>query len=149
MNLQTALQRLEKHIQEIPELFRQIPADTILVKPAPNKWSKQEILGHLIDSALNNLKRFTDAQIHPQPYQVLRYIQDEVVAVNRYRQLPLEHLLQLWSVLNKQIGYVVSNIPAEKLSYIIITPAGESHTLEWLAIDYVEHMEHHLKQVFG
>ena len=149
MNLQTALQLLEKHIQEVPEQFTQFPGDSILKKPAPGKWSKQEILGHLIDSALNNLKRFTDAQVLPQPYQVLRYQQDDVVAANRYQQLPLEHLLQLWSVLNKQVHFVVSNIPIEKLSYIIITPAGESHTLEWLAIDYVEHMEHHLRQVFG
>jgi len=149
MNLQTALQLLENHIQEVPEQFTQIPADSILKKPAPGKWSKQEILGHLIDSALNNLKRFTDAQVLPQPYQVLRYQQDDVVAANRYQQLPLEHLLQLWSVLNKQVHFVVSNIPIEKLSYIIITPAGESHTLEWLAIDYVEHMEHHLRQLFG
>jgi len=69
------------------------------------------------------------------------------VIINRYQQLPLEHLLQLWSLLNKQIFYVVSNIPADKLAYTIITPAGESKTLEWLAIDYVEHMEHHLKQI--
>ena len=119
----------------------------MLQKPAPGKWSKQEILGHLIDSALNNLKRFTDAQYAPQPYQVLRYQQDDCVIINRYQQLPLEHLLQLWSLLNKQIFYVVSNIPADKLAYTIITPAGESKTLEWLAIDYVEHMEHHLKQI--
>ena len=24
-------------------------------KPSPEKWSKKEILGHLIDSAINNL----------------------------------------------------------------------------------------------
>ena len=62
MNLQTALQQLEKHIQEVPEKFKQLPAESILKKPAPGKWSKQEILGHLIDSAINNLKRFIDAQ---------------------------------------------------------------------------------------
>lgn len=149
MNLQTALSQLEKHIQEVPERYQQTPVDVLLQRPAPNKWSKQEILGHLTDSAVNNLKRFTDAQYLPQPYQVLRYQQDDAVAVNRYQQLPLEHLLQLWSALNKQIAYVISNIPTEKLAYTIITPSGVSQTLEWLAIDYVEHMEHHLKQVFG
>jgi hypothetical protein len=95
------------------------------------------------------LKRFIDAQYLPRPYQVIRYQQDDVVAINRYQQLPADHLLQLWSLLNKQIVYVVSNIPNEKLSYTVIIPSGEHRTLEWLAIDYVEHMEHHLKQVFG
>jgi hypothetical protein len=149
MNLQTALQQLEKHIQEVPEQFKQLPAESILKKPAPGKWSKQEILGHLIDSAINNLKRFTDIQYFPQPYTVMRYNQDELVVINHYQQLPLAHLLQLWSILNKQVLYVAGNIPAEKLAYAIITTSGESKTLEWLAIDYVEHMEHHLKQVIG
>jgi hypothetical protein len=149
MNLQTALSQLEKHIQEVPEQFKQLPAESILKKPAPGKWSKQEVLGHLIDSAINNLKRFTDIQCFPQPYTVLRYQQDDLVVINLYQQLPADHLLQLWSILNKQVLHVVSNIPPEKLAYTIITPPGDAHTLEWLAIDYVEHMEHHLKQVFG
>jgi hypothetical protein len=149
MNLQTALSQLEKHIQEVFLQFKPVARDVMLQKPAPGKWSKQEILGHLIDSAINNLKRFTDAQYAPQPYQVLRYNQDELVVINRYQLLPWEHLLQLWSILNKQVLNVAGNIPAEKLAYTIITTSGESKTLEWLVIDYVEHMEHHLKQLFG
>lgn len=147
MDLQTAILHLEKHIQEVPERLQQFAAEVLLQKPAPGKWSKQEILGHLIDSAINNLKRFADTQYSPQPYTVIRYNQDELVIINCYQQLPLAHLLQLWSILNKQILHVLSNIPPEKLTYDIITPAGELHTLEWLAIDYVEHMEHHLKQI--
>src|SRR5262245_5252597 len=100
MNLQTALSQLEKHIQEVPERFKQFSAETVLQKPAPGKWSKQEILGHLIDSAINNLKRFTDTQYFPQPYTVIRYNQDELVIINRYQQLSLEYLLNLWSILN-------------------------------------------------
>ena len=34
-------------------------------KPAPNKWSKKEILGHLIDSAANNHQRFMRLQLTP------------------------------------------------------------------------------------
>jgi hypothetical protein len=32
-------------------------------KPAPDRWSKKEILGHLIDSAGNNHQRFVRAQL--------------------------------------------------------------------------------------
>ena len=149
MNLQTALSQLEKHIQEVPQHVNQFSPEVLLHKPTPGKWSKQEILGHLIDSAINNLKRFTDIQCFSQPYTVIRYQQDDLVIINRYQQLPLEHMLQLWSVLNKQIVNIISTIPADKLPYTVIIPSGESKTLEWLAIDYVEHMEHHLKQIFG
>lgn len=149
MNLQTALIQLEKHIQEVPARFKQLPSDTLLTKPAPGKWSKQEILGHLIDSAINNLKRFTDTQYFPQPYTVIRYNQDELVIINRYQQLPIDQLLQLWQILNKQVLNVVSTISADKLAYTVIIPSGDAKTLEWLAIDYVDHMEHHLRQIFG
>lgn len=147
MNLQTALLQLEKHIQEVPEHFKQFSSEILLQKPAPGKWSKQEILGHLIDSAINNLKRFTDTQYFPQPYTVTRYNQDELIVINRYQQQPLAHLLQLWAVLNKQVAQVISSMPTDKLGYTVIIPSGDSKTLEWLAIDYVEHMEHHLKQI--
>lgn len=149
MNLQAAISQLEKHIQEMPGQFSQISKEALLQRPGPGKWSKQEILGHLIDSAINNLKRFIDAQYLPRPYQVIRYQQEDVVVINRYQQLPTDHLLQLWSLLNQQIVFVVSSIPIEKLSYTVIIPSGETRTLEWLAIDYVEHMEHHFKQIFG
>ncbi len=147
MDLQTAILHLEKHIQEVPERFKQFAAEILLQKPAPGKWSKQEILGHLIDSAINNLKRFTDTQYFPQPYTVMRYNQDELVIINRYQQLPLAHLLQLWSVLNRQVVNVMRTFPADKLAYTVIIPSGEPKTLEWLAIDYVVHLEHHLKQI--
>jgi hypothetical protein len=63
--------------------------------------------------------------------------------------LPAEHLLSLWQQLNRQIVYVVKKIPDEKLAYpIIVASNGEAKTLEWLIIDYVDHMEHHLRQIF-
>jgi hypothetical protein len=145
--MKQAIERLNQHINTVPVEFQQFSPEALLQKPAPGKWSKQEILGHLIDSAINNLKRFTDSQYLPQPYTVIRYQQDDLVAVNHYQQLPLSHLLDLWKKLNEQIVYAVDHIPPGKLSYVIIIPSGEPKTLEWLIIDYVEHMEHHLKQV--
>lgn len=141
------IQRLNKHIGELPQRFRNFSEEQRLQKPAPGKWSKQEILGHLIDSAINNLKRFTEIPFLPQPYTVIRYRQDDLVIINHYQELPIDHLLDLWQHLNKQIVYVVDRIPSEKLGYSVIIPAGEEKTLTWLIADYVDHMEHHLRQI--
>ncbi len=144
-----AIQHLDRFIEEIPARYRAFGRDELLQRPAPGKWSRQEILGHLIDSAINNLKRFTDIQVLPQPYQVVRYQQDALVAINDYQQLPLEHLLQLWQALNRQIVLVAGRVPPAKLSLSILPPGStETKTLEWLIIDYVLHMEHHWRQVF-
>ena len=146
----TAMQHLNRFMEEIPGRYRALGIDVLRQRPAPGKWSKQEILGHLIDSALNNLKRFTDIQALPQPYQVQRYQQDALVMINDYQQLPLEHLLTTWQALNRQIVYLVDRIPPAKLSQLLLLPpaATETKTLEWLIIDYVLHMEHHWRQVF-
>lgn len=143
------IERLHLHIENVPVKFMSIPQPARLQHPAPGKWSSQEILGHLIDSAINNLRRFTEIQFLPQPFTVVGYKQENLVVVNNYQQLPAGHLLSLWQQLNRQIIYVIENIPAEKLSTPVIIPPAKNETLQWLIVDYVDHMEHHLRQIFG
>jgi hypothetical protein len=151
INIELALNRLTNHIDSMAAIFREYSMEELLNKPAPGKWSKQEILGHLIDSAINNLKRFTEIQFLPQPYKVISYRQNELVAINHYQELPLTHLLDLWKTLNQQVIYVVQNIPPEKLDYPVDPQYdnGEMKSLGWIICDYVAHLEHHLRQITG
>ena len=145
-----AMQELENHIETFPGKLKQVSAEDLLKRPAPGKWSKQEILGHLVDSAINNLKRFTEIQFFPQPYSVISYRQNELVMVNDYQNLSLDHLLDLWQALNRQVVLVVKRIPADKLDYPV-DPQYENReikTLGWIICDYVAHMEHHFTQIF-
>jgi len=146
-----AMKQLEIHITNFPVKLKELSSEDLLKRPAPGKWSKQEILGHLVDSAINNLKRFTEIQFLPQPYTVISYKQNELIIVNDYQNLPLQHLLDLWEVLNKQIVFVVNGISNEKLSYPV-DPQYENEelkTLSWIICDYVAHMEHHFRQIFS
>ena len=118
-----------------------------LTEKDTGKWSRKEILGHLIDSAINNLKRFTDAQFTDEPFSVQSYNQNQLVVVNRYQYLPVEHLLALWSSLNTQILFVAEAMPTDELTKSIQFQQSDvqTHTLGWLIEDYVAHLEHHLK----
>ena len=106
INVAVAMDQLNDHLQQMNGRFEKFSKEELLSKSAPNKWSRLEILGHLIDSAINNLKRFTEIQFQPQPYQVVSYQQNELVAVNNYQNLPVAHLLDLWKTLNQQIIYI-------------------------------------------
>lgn len=119
INVAVAMDQLDDHVQQMAGRFEKFSKEELLSKPAPNKWSRLEILGHLIDSAINNLKRFTEIQFLPPPYKVVSYRQNELVAVNNYQNLPVGHLLDLWKTLNQQIIYVVKNIPQEKLNFSV------------------------------
>ena len=59
-------------------------------KSSPEKWSKKEILGHLIDSAVNNLQRFTEIQFQDKPYPIQKYDQDQLVIANDYQNASIE-----------------------------------------------------------
>jgi hypothetical protein len=81
---------------------------------------------------------------------VIHYKQNELVIVNDYQNLPLQHLLDLWRVLNQQIVLVVKKTTVEKLDYPV-DPQYENKelkTLSWIICDYVAHMEHHFRQIF-
>jgi hypothetical protein len=150
IDVAAAMQQLEIHIETFPGKLKKLASEELLKRPSPGKWSKQEILGHLIDSAINNLKRFTEIQFLPQPYSVISYRQNELITVNDYQNLRLQHLLDLWQALNRQIVLVVKNIPVEKLDYPV-DPQYENKelkTLSWIICDYVAHMEHHFRQIF-
>lgn len=150
-NLKEITQRLENHINKFPGNISKFSEEELQKRPSENKWSKKEILGHLIDSAINNLKRFTDIQFSPSPYVVTTYSQVDLVIVNRYNDLPLEHLLNLWTSLNNQIVYVIINMPPDKLELPVDPQYGgkELRSLIWIIGDYVAHMEHHFKQIFN
>ena len=145
-SISPAIDRLRIHIVQIPERLTALSED-VLTQKTPGKWSRKEILGHLIDSAVNNLKRFTDAQYADEFYTLQGYNQDKLVAVNHYQDLPLAHLLTLWSSLNTQIVFVAASIPADVLGKKIRfnQDSVSDQTLSWLVEDYVAHLEHHLK----
>ncbi|RUS46941.1 DinB family protein [Cohnella sp. AR92] len=142
-----ALAKLKELITEVPLKIQAIPEENLTAKPQPNKWSKKEILGHLCDSALVNLQRFVRAQYEPLPYQVLKYEQDQWVDRMNYRALPTAHLLNLWAALNNQIVAVLENISEDKLKNSCDVGEAKIVSLEWLIDDYLEHMEHHLRQI--
>jgi len=136
-------------IYYVPKEIKRMSEIDVSKKPSPTKWSKKEILGHLCDSAIMNIERFIKIQYEKQPYILPTYNQNEWVAKQNYQDTPIEEILTLFYVLNKQIIAIINNIPDEKRSYLCDIGNNELKTLEWLIQDYYDHMEHHLKkQIF-
>ena len=80
------------------------------IHPGPGRWSRKEILGHLIDSALNNHRRIVGASLAPPPHQLRPYDQDAWVRVADYQHLPCADLLALWTNLNHLILHLIDRI---------------------------------------
>ncbi len=112
------------------------------------KWVKKEILGHLIDSAVNNHQRFVRAQF-ADPFVGPGYDQQSWVALHRYRTRPWIELSELWVALNRHVAAVIESVSAEKLATSCIIGGGEAATLEWWMRDYLRHLKHHLEQILA
>lgn len=131
-------------LDESYEKFQHIADDDWNLKPAPNKWSKKEILGHLADSAMNNIHRFI--RIRQGDQTNIFYDQDFWVSANDYQFQDLESITMLWRSVNLQISRIWRKTWDTDLQKTIPVK-DETPTLQFLMEDYIDHLNHHLKQI--
>lgn len=127
--------------------FKNIANTDWNAKTNPIKWSKKETLGHLIDSAANNLRRLMVGQ-YEQGTKIV-YDQDKWVTYQNYQEMNIDDIKMLWKLLNSQLAVVISRIPQSKLDDICDTGIGkaEVHSLVYFIEDYTVHLKYHLKQI--
>lgn len=124
-----------------------ISPEKAAIRPAPGKWSKKEILGHLIDSASNNQHKFIRAQQAESRFEFPPYDQDHWVAAQDYQSADWPGMIVLWTLYNRHLAHVIAHIPQDKLAIPCRIDYDHDMTLEEIVIDYLGHMRHHLAQI--
>ena len=132
--------------EAVSQQLAKIGDEEASVRPAPDEWSKKEIVGHLIDSATNNHHRFVRAQLDDE-LVCPGYEQEEWVRVQAHNEVPWEQLIRLGRVYHLHLAHLVSKIPSEKLETACRIGPFEPVTLRVLVEDYLVHMRLHLKQL--
>ena len=141
-------QRLHSLLEKGMTYLDNADLEALSLKTSSERWSKKEVLGHLIDSGINNLRRFTEIQFEPKPYQIQDYKQDELVRVNNYQDASIEELTAFWKAVNTRIQRVILRQTDSTLVYPVVLGNGETVDLNFLIRYYVAHLEHHLNQIF-
>src|SRR5664279_3432566 len=103
--MENSIQQLQSIIAGYAEQLNSLSEERWMYKPNPAKWSMKEVLGHLIDSAQNNIRRFIVAQYEDRPMIV--YAQDNWVTAANYQSYMTYDLVDLWVLLNKHICQVL------------------------------------------
>jgi hypothetical protein len=138
---------LHAAIADAVVLFSAIDDATSLARLRPDGWCVREIVGHLIDSACNNHRRF----VIGQSGGVARfdgYLQDEWVARQRYAGASWSDLVALWTAYNRHLRHLMQHTTPEAAAMSAVAPDGaETVTLGFLMHDYVRHLRQHLDQV--
>jgi hypothetical protein len=147
---------LREAVDEGLALILAAPEERTARHPQPHGWCAREIIGHLIDSACNNHRRFIINQSADRLI-VDSYDQNEWVAKQRYAEQPAARLAALWAVYNRHLATVIEQIPDDVLNrergpighlgFGYVTTSDSLATIGHLAEDYVGHIRHHLGQI--
>lgn len=127
-------------------------------KPLINKWSKQEILGHLIDSAYNNHQRIIRAEKNGNLI-FEGYDQNDWVSKNNYQNRDAKEIISLFISVNQHIAHLISHLSEEELYKTTndhnfdkismkTVEQGKPSSLSYLIEDYIIHLKHHLSQIY-
>jgi len=107
------------------------------------KWSGKQVIGHLTDSAVNNLRRIILLQIEAGQ-SLSGYEQMAWVSLQHYAEREWAQVLALWFSLNEHLAWAIAHMEKARLANRGVVE-GEPLTLGFLIEDYVAHMEHHLR----
>jgi hypothetical protein len=131
---------------EIVDRLREIDEATAARPRAPGKWSRKQILGHLVDSAANNHQRFVRLQLSTH-IDLPGYDGDDWVRLQRYQDRPWREIIELWRAYNVQLASLIRDVNAAALLNVWRKPDGQELNLEFIMRDYVVHLRHHLEQI--
>jgi len=147
--MKETISKLDQQLQIALNYLDQTTEAELELRPVEGKWSKKEILGHLIDSAYNNIRRFNEIQFEAKPYKIIKYNQVALVKSNNYQNADIAILKNLWLTLNTRVLEIIKNQTEETLNYKIELEENEFSDLRFLMTDYVEHLAHHVRQIQG
>lgn len=139
---------IENTVDEACEQLKRMPKEAIEARIDPSAWSVKEIIGHLVDSASNNLQRFvrlqvSDGLIFPDYSQD----NDAWVSIQRYQEAPWDDLLSFWRLFNHHLSRVIRTVNKGCIDNIWVLDDDTSITLGELMIDYLRHLRGHLGQI--
>lgn len=139
--------RLRVVVHTCVPLLSRIDPDDAAKRPAPGKWSRKEILGHLIDSACNNQQKFVRVLTSSGQLEFVGYAQDAWVASQHYQAADWGELVQFWRSYNMHLASLIERADVARLGFTVRIDGHGPFRLDFVMADYVEHLKHHLKAV--
>lgn len=137
---------IREQLQIWGETLRKVTDLQAANRPTATKWSTKEILGHLIDSAINNNVRIIRSQ-QISLLEIPGYDQEFWTKGQAWQFTDWQEIITLWISINAHLALTIRTIPTDALQNRIKVNENEPVTLGYLIGDYLVHMKHHLTQI--
>lgn len=134
----------------VPRLLA-LPEETIVTKRNSQNRSVKQIVGHMVDSASNNIHRIVHLQYQPLPLIFPNYAShgnnDRWIAIQNYQAEEWHDLVQLWKYVNTHIAHVIRNVDLGKLGTEWVAGPNQNVSLRDMILDYLVHFRAHLEEI--
>lgn len=115
-----------------------------------NRTIKQ-IVGHMIDSASNNIHRIVHMQYQESPLRFPNYASngnnDRWIAIQNYQEEDWKIMINMWKYSNLHIIHVIKNVDSSKLDNQWHYSEEMLISLKDGIIDYLRHFKLHLNEI--
>ena len=149
MNTSTKNRLLENYSNAYDQVITAIsefPTEMWNYKPAPDRWSIQEILIHIADSEVNSYSRCRKIISEPGT-RIYTYDQNKWSERLKYNETNHEDALALFKYLRKLTVNLIKELPEEFWKLSVEHDEYGEYTLErWLEI-YEPHIPDHINQM--
>ncbi len=111
----------------------------------------KQILGHMTDSASNNLHRIVHLQYDSMPSNFPDYANlgnnDRWIKIQNYQEEEWDLLIQHWKYSNLHLIHVIRNVDPAALENEWISALNMKVSLREMIIDYLRHFKLHLSEI--
>lgn len=147
---QPVVANLLKALAEMPEkllhLVRGLTKPQLLKRPAPGKWSIQEIVCHLADAEVANAWRYRKLLAEDE-FAITTWDQDRWAAAHTYRRQDLRLALEQLRTLRARNVALVKLVGSKAWSRTALHPTLGPLSAEQIFTHQVHHGANHLAQI--
>ncbi len=147
-SIEVASQKLEEMILNWENRLLSLSEEQVSLKRNRQKRNVKQILGHLIDSSVNNHHRIVRLQcIKRLTFPDYQADNDTWIHIQDYENRDWYLLVQLWKAYGLHISYIMRQVNEKDLDNLWTDGFIKPVTLENIITDFPEHFELHMNEI--
>ena len=132
--------------------LRAMPSNMISENRNEQGRNIRQIVGHMVDSASNNIHRIVHLQYRESPLDFPNYAtngnNDRWISIQNYEEEDWTDLVNLWKYANLHIIHAIKNVNFSKLENQWYYDEDTLISMREGIIDYLRHFKLHLDEIF-
>jgi hypothetical protein len=152
MDFTNIIDGILKGLENWESKLTELSEETIMNKRNNQERTIKQILGHMVDSASNNIHRIVHLQYQDSPFIFPNYAtngnNDRWIAIQNYQNESWNVLVQHWKYSHLHWVHVVKNVKQDKLANEWISDSKYGNlSLKDMITDFLRHFHLHLGEI--